>query len=317
VSGSRTERLLKMISLLSHRQGMTAEEIAQDFNVSVRTIYRDISSISDLVPIYYDDGYRLLSPPSFPTTTFTPRELMLIRLGVGISALNTSTPFYQDIESALEKIDITMPGFNLREDEIIGERITVKVDMYANYAGKTFTFSTLEKAVRKNLRVVIRYYSLSSGEERVRTIEPYALFFRRHAWYIIGFCNLRKEVRTFRVERIRSLKLTGETFVRPSDFSLEKHLQSAWEIHSGEETEWVKVLFGADLAPLFLEGRRHPTQRVEKYADGRLLFSVKVSGTEEIKRWIMGFGDRAEVLEPEKLRREIAEQAGKMMEMYA
>ncbi len=312
----RTERLLKMISILSQHQGMSAEDMATNFNVSIRTVYRDISSLSEMVPIYYDDGYRLLSPPSFATTTFTPRELMLIRLGVGITALNTSTPFYEDIASALDKIDMTMPGFDLKEDEIIGERISVKVDMYANYAGKTTTFSTLEKAVRKNLQVLVRYFSLSSGQVQSRAIDPYALLFRRHAWYLVGFCHLRGEVRTFRVERIRSLKLSGERFKRPTDFSLEGYLKNAWELHSGKEVVEVKLLFDSRLAPLFLEGKRHPSQKLEKHPDGRLMFSVKVAGTEEIKRWILGFGDQAEVLEPPELRREMAEVAGKLKERY-
>jgi predicted DNA-binding transcriptional regulator YafY len=312
----KAERLLKMISFLTQKQGLSAEQIAESFEVSVRTIYRDISSLSDIVPVYYDNGYRLLSAPTFPTTLFTPRELMLIKLGVGISALNTSTPFYRDIAKALDKIDQTMPIFKLREDEVLGEKIAVKVDMYANYAGKAASFNVLETAVRKRLRIRVRYFSLSGGKVETREIDPYSLLFRRHAWYLIGFCHLRGQLRTFRVERIRSLSLTGEHFIRPADFSLEEHLKNAWEIYTSGEVVEVKVLFDSRLAPLLLEGRRHPSQRIERLADGRVVFSAKVAGTEEIKHWVLRFGAQAEVLEPLSLRQEMAQEIERMGRSY-
>ena len=305
-----------MISFLTQRQGLSAEEIAESFDVSVRTIYRDISSLSDIVPVYYDNGYRLLSAPTFPTTLFTARELMLIKLGVGISALNSSTPFYRDIAKALDKIDQIMPIFKLREDEVLGEKIAVKVDMYANYAGKSATFNILETAVCKRLRIRVRYFSLSSGKVETREIDPYSLLFRRHAWYLIGFCHLRRELRTFRVERIRSLSLTGEHFTRPENYSLDEHLKNAWEVYTGGELVEVRVLFDSRLAPLLLEGKRHPSQRIERLTDGRVIFSAKVAGTEEIKRWVLGFGAQAEILEPISLRKEMAEEIEKLGRNY-
>jgi predicted DNA-binding transcriptional regulator YafY len=241
---------------------------------------------------------------------------MLIKLGVGISALNTSTPFYRDIAKALDKIDQTMPIFKLREDEVLGEKIAVKVDMYANYAGKSGTFNILETAVCKRLRIRVRYFSLSSGKVETREIDPYSLLFRRHAWYLIGFCHLRRELRTFRVERIRSLSQTGEHFTRPENYSLDEHLKNAWEVYTGGELVEVRVLFDSRLAPLLLEGKRHPSQRIERLTDGRVIFSAKVAGTEEIKRWVLGFGAQAEILEPISLRKEMAEEIEKLGRNY-
>jgi predicted DNA-binding transcriptional regulator YafY len=133
---------------------------------------------------------------------------------------------------------------------------------------------------------------------------------------VIGHCHLRKDIRTFVVDRMQKIKQTEDSFVMPPDFSLESYLRHSFGMFT-EELVRVKVRFHKSLTRYLLERRWHPSQKNKKLKDGSLELAFEVAGIKEIKTWIMGFGALAKVLEPASLVKEIKDDLGKSLKSYA
>ncbi|MGB9597999.1 MAG: helix-turn-helix transcriptional regulator, partial [Candidatus Poribacteria bacterium] len=139
--------------------------------------------------------------------------------------------------------------------------------------------------------------------------------FRRRAWYLIGYCHTKQKVLMFRTSRIKSMKWTGESFKPPQNFSVDSYLGKSWQVMTGEETK-VIVRFFPEIAPLIKEVEWHPTQQIIDLPDGSILFIATVAGTKEISFWILSYGDKAEVLFPDRLRKEMVNTIKKMYHRY-
>jgi predicted DNA-binding transcriptional regulator YafY len=141
-------------------------------------------------------------------------------------------------------------------------------------------------------------------EARVRPylIEPSA---DSHALYLIGFDETKGGLRTFKLERIRSLAISPVAFEPPPDGEIEAALDRAWGIVADQPVVEVVLRFAPSVASRVAETTWHPTQAVVRNADGSLTWRARVSGTLEIRPWILGWGADVEVLEPEALRAEI------------
>ncbi|MFH1113187.1 MAG: WYL domain-containing protein [Pseudomonadota bacterium] len=127
------------------------------------------------------------------------------------------------------------------------------------------------------------------------------------AFYLIGLCHLRDEIRTFAMDRITKLVVLDESFAMPQDFSPDEYLKSAFRVMTGEP-ETVRVWFRRSAAQVVKERIRHPTQEIRVQEDGSLVVTLEVTINYEIVSWILGFGSAAEVLSPESLKQRIAKE---------
>jgi predicted DNA-binding transcriptional regulator YafY len=160
----------------------------------------------------------------------------------------------------------------------------------------------------------MRYYSMSRDEENRRQVDPYHLTVYDGGYYLVGYCLWRKSERIFAVERIRELKLLSAHFdVRPG-FNAEEYLKHSWGIIKGELVP-VKVIFSHSVARFIRDRLWHPSQKFRESPDG-LEMNLRVADTLEVRRWILGYGNEAEVLEPaalrEALRRDAEVRAAKL-----
>lgn len=310
------ERIFRIIQLLSADTSLNAEELARECNVSVRTIYRDLSSISDFIPLIYEDGYKFLFPQSLPPINLTPEEIFALHLASTGPATGPKSPFHGAVRSALSKIsDFT--NMEIEDKEIAKVDYVMTIDKpITDYSLNPRKFGEIERSISERRILHIKYFSLRTGMETERNVDPYALVFRRHAWYLIGYCHLRENIRTFRVERIKDAYNIDEPFERPDDFDIATYLEDAWELYKGGETIDAKILFDKSIAPLLLEGRRHHNQKIEVKVDGSLIYTVRVRGVEEIGRWILSFGRKAEVLSPPALRSYVARELRSAVSKY-
>jgi predicted DNA-binding transcriptional regulator YafY len=123
--------------------------------------------------------------------------------------------------------------------------------------------------------------------------------------------------RIFRIDRIQELNLTAETYKLPDEFSLAEELDNAWGVEQGKEEMEVKVKFTGRAARFVPEYHWSDKQEIENISENEIIFKVKTSSREEIKKWILGYGAEAEVLQPEDLREEmqheIEKNAGKLL----
>jgi len=138
-----------------------------------------------------------------------------------------------------------------------------------------------------------------------REVDPYKLWYVNNGLYVVGHDHRENSLRTFAVERIQSAKLTNRRFEIPPDFNFDEYQKTAFNVIWGEPRE-VKIRFSPEQAPYIRERTWHPSQQIETETDGSMILTLHVADLDEVKRWLIGFGAEAKVLEPEVLKSEIA-----------
>ena len=313
---SKAERLFALVTALDSRRGRRPAELARDLGVHRSTIHRDLLSLQDLgIGIVSDPGgYRLLRGAYAPPVQFTVSEMVALRLAATAAPVNSDTPFAPALKRALVKIEsLGSEAAELASTRMDG-RMRVEVQSGASYGPIRKLFVALEKALLNQRAVSVKYQALSESSPQPRTLDPYALFFRRHAWYLAAFCHEADRVLTFKLVRFHSVELANDRFHYPEDFSLEDYLAPTWELMHGE-TARIRVRFAPRLAPIIREQQRHPTQQLEQQPDGSIVLTVEAN-PEELSWWVLGFGAEAEVLEPAELRQRMKEVAAQLLALY-
>ena len=152
-------------------------------------------------------------------------------------------------------------------------------------------------------------------EARVRPylIEPSST---THALYLIGHDEARNALRTFKIERIIDIALTGDRFERPERGAIEGQMALAWDIIADQEPTEVVLRFTSGVAARVAEARWHPSERREPQPDGSLLWQATLAGTIEVRLWILSWGAEVEVLEPASLRADVAATVGRAATLY-
>ena len=160
----------------------------------------------------------------------------------------------------------------------------------------------------------MRYDSIQGGIIE-RDVEPYFLIFIERAFYFVGYCRLRKALRTFRIDRIIDIKITDRKFIPRSGIDPAKYFENSWGVFSGEPIE-VEAIFSGKAARIISMSQHHPKETTTPLKDGRVKYQVTVSGTEEICRWLLGFGGDVIVVKPLQLSAEIQKRAGSILKNY-
>ena len=171
----------------------------------------------------------------------------------------------------------------------------------------------MKRGERKTLQLIYHPHDQAPTE---RKVNPYAVNLHNGTLYVIGYCHMRKDIRSFVVDRMQKMKLSDESFPAPLGFSLENYLRHSFGMFR-EELVRVKVRFHKSLTRYLLERRWHPSQKNKKLKDDSLELAFEVAGTKEIKTWILGFGSLAKVHEPASLIKEIKDDLGKAIKSYA
>ncbi|MEE9455524.1 MAG: YafY family protein [bacterium] len=316
MSVNRAARLFHLISILRTGRGYTGSELADVAGVSQRTIYRDVVDLSDLVPIYYDEGYRLLSESFLANLTFTREELLALKLGVQMQAVAQGSYLGAATNSALAKIEEQLIR-RCREPDANTDTITVHVKAHPLSDKNIKTLRVLENAIRARKTVRLNYYSLNRYKKTRRSIDPYGLTFRGHSWYLVGHCHLRRTIRVFRLDRILTVERSPSRFERPEDFSIEEFFADTWETFSAEHKAKVVLRFNQSAEPIakpMLAGRG----KFRKYRDPKIVvFEGEIPLSDEFCRWLLTLSGEVEVLEPLELREKVAEKHREAAALYA
>ena len=151
------------------------------------------------------------------------------------------------------------------------------------------------------------YQSLQATEPVTYTVWPYGLAYHRGSLYLVGRTRRHEDICHWKVDRIEAVEAEGPAISSgPRTFDLQKHLAKSFGVFHGDGEVCVKIRFLPAVARYVEESTWHPSQKLTQQRDGSVIAEFTVDGTEEIKRWIMSFGKHAQVLEPQKLRDEIA-----------
>ena len=297
----KENRYFQMIYLLLEKGSMTAPELADYFEVSVRTIYRDIDILSSAgIPVYATRGK-----------------------GGGIS-IQDNFVLKKSILSEQEQTQILMALQGIR---IVGDEYTrtllsklssvfqkqnvnwLEIDFSSwtkSGAGKD-NFQKLQSAIFKSKIVAFHYYS-GKGEVIKRVVEPLKLVFKSTDWYLYGYCSTRNDFRFFKLTRIRNLEITNDEYVRsiPEQIFVEEEKF---------EMETVKVTLLFDKSMSFRVYDKFDDEVTENQ-DGSLLVETVMPNNELLISHILSWGDKVEVISPQNIRNKVSERAKKIYENY-
>jgi predicted DNA-binding transcriptional regulator YafY len=301
--------------LFQSRGLLRAQDFAQEFEISERTVYRDIQALSEMgVPIAAmpGEGYRLMEGYYLPPITFSADEARALFLAISmLVGLTTAGPTQTAASSALEKIRAVLPHATLRQVEALQAIIR----FYAfprpqlNFDDKTFL--TLQEAIHHRRVVRLRYHALHSNEVTERDVEPLELAFLDKTWLLSAYCRLRQGVRAFRLERIDRLSVQDEHFI-PRNLGLDD---------SEFEAEPVTVLVRFDASIVrWVKERQHFTWVEEQptipgTGDGVMVYRPR--SFEQIEGWLLSWGDKMEVLEPASLRERLVDMAARIQARHS
>ncbi len=312
-----------LVLLEDRRQGVTMPELKRELCCSERTIYRDLAALES-------SGFPVCSEKSDGETRYsfvegyTPGaslelgsdELLALYFSRGLLKMMEGTVFQKSIERILEKVTSRIPEKNLEYFKKLAETIAVGKEAARDYGTKEEILSTIMQAVSDKEVISIRYFSANTGEEKDRKVDPYKLWYANDAFYLIGWCHVHDMVRTFLVDRIKEATPAGETFSALPGFDFSAYHDDAFRVMRDGRKQKVVVRFHPRVAHCFSEKKWHPTQETELQPDGAVLVSMEVEGIEELKSWILSWGDKAEVLGPKELRKQIMETTARLQDVY-
>jgi predicted DNA-binding transcriptional regulator YafY len=308
----RLARLARLVSLLqAHPDGMRTVDIAARVGMSVRTVYRDLIAIETelQVPVWAVDGtWGIDQEKAFlPPLKLTQSEAMAVVLSARLM-VRYADKYDPDLAAAFEKLEKVLPA-PLAEHV---ERTIDGLSMAPRDERFNANVRLLTKAWAERRVVAIDYEPArydAGSTPRQATVRPYLLepSLATHALYLIGFDEAREALRTFKIERIRAVSLTPRTFEPPDPATTTSALRAAWDIIADQEPIEVILRFAPDVAGRVLETTWHPTQVVATEPDGSLCWRATVSGTIEIRLWILSWGDSVEVVAPRALRDDVAD----------
>jgi predicted DNA-binding transcriptional regulator YafY len=300
---NRTDRLVAMVMHLQGRRLVRAEDMAAHFEVSVRTIYRDIAALGEAgVPIAGEArvGYSLVQGYHLPPVMLTGDEAAALFVGGELVRQFADASLGGPIDSALDKLRAVLPRDRqeqvarlTRQTVVVSRRGQAAVDP----AAQPWLLAVQRGvALRRVLRLA--YRAAGRTEETLREVEPLGIVFYGGAWYLVAWCRLRQDYRHFRTDRVRRLEMLPETLPARPEFSLAEHL--------AQKTECAETVS----ARVWLAARVQDRARAESYAtlveegrrDGGAEFSLHTFSLEWLARWLLTFGRDAEALAPAELR---------------
>ena len=314
MSMSKYDRMLYILNLLRSRKNLNAASLAKECGVTERSIYRDILSLSEAnVPIYYENGYKLATDNFLPPLNFTFEEYTALRLALESTPLNLTGNYGEILKNIRAKVESNLPDAVREQKKRAVKATSIAIDTSLQKQAEKY-FGLIEEAVQETACLEITYDSINSGVSS-RVVEPYFVVFRGRAFYVVAYCRLRKDFRTFRIDQIKSLVKLGESFQPRPGITAESYFDGSWQVYSGEPVE-VRVRFTGKSARIIASRTHHPDEIVEKLKNGDIDYRVTVRGIEEIQRWILGFGDEAQVLAPDEIRWNLRRIAGFLGKTY-
>ncbi len=307
---SQAARVQGILRTLWTRQGMTIGELAEEFGVTKRTLYRDLRALQD-------SGYPLLSEategltywslePSFkhvPAITFNLNELIALYSSRNLFKAQ-GFPLNFDLESAFKKITSALPAKNIAKLERMEEMFLPLTKGARRTSIDKDLFEAIQLALLHQNPLTLEYKPRRGKRSFQCEAHPYSLVHHRGDLYLLCHVPKWNGMRYLALEGIKRAERSKERFEIPEDFSASDFLKVPFGIFHGKPIK-VKILFDKELSDYIQRRTWHPTQKTSSSRDGKTLFSMTASGKEEIKAWILGFGPKAEVISPKTLRNEI------------
>ena len=300
------ERLLGIIYILMNKGTVTAAELAERFEVSVRTIYRDIESLSIAgIPVYSRKGK---NGGISLTEEFVLNKLLITK------------EEQQEILAALVSLQETELGSEKAVLQKLGEFFKtepvpwVEIDLSDWSGTRKQMYEDIKQAILKRRVISFDYYGQNRPMSR-RTVEPVQLLFKEYTWYLKAYCRERQDFRTFKIFHIQRLEVLEESFI-PKTPVAEETTQNKSQAGQVQEFPVTPLTVWIDKKEAYRIYDRFDETELEVLEDGNFLVHCAYPLDEWVYSLVLSFGASAKVLEPEHIRLEIQKRINKMMENY-
>ncbi|RLJ80466.1 helix-turn-helix transcriptional regulator [Pedobacter alluvionis] len=228
----RLSRLTAILIQLQTKRLLTASELANKFSVSVRTIYRDIKALQHAgVPVLTDEGkgYTLMEGYRIPPVMFTESEANALITAEQLILKNKDASFVKEYSEAINKIKSVLRNNTKDKVNWLSNRIVFRQNSGNNRTSDYL--SAIQLALTNFNLIKIRYHSYDNGQTTERNIEPFAVYSTQENWLLIGFCLLRQDFRSFRLDRIQDFTILNEKF-EPHQMTLQEYFEICKEKYS-------------------------------------------------------------------------------------
>jgi predicted DNA-binding transcriptional regulator YafY len=313
-----------LIRLLGNSgDGVTVNDLAEELQVSVKTIRRDLDvlQVAGFPIIDTDEEFGRkrwrLAHDQPAGWVFTYDEALALCLAQRFLDPLAGTFFWQAAQKAFRKLRTGFGPKVLRYLSKVDGALYQTSSGASDYQQQAEIIDELLIAIEERRAVFLTYQSQQATEPVTYDIYPYGLSYHRGSLYLVGYAPRHEELRHWKVDRIEEAEIAELQFPRPSNFDLRQHFSDSFGIYGGSHDEPIHIVvrFSRDVSRYVSESTWHASQRLTKQSDGSTLAEFDLSSTVEIKSWVMSFGRHAEVLEPEGLREEMLEEATALLAM--
>jgi len=300
---NRFDRITAILIQLQSKKVVKAQDLADRFAISLRTVYRDIRSLEEAgVPLYGEAGigYSLVDGYRLPPVMFTPEEAIAFITAEKLMEKFSDSALQNHFNSAMFKVKAVLRGSEKDLLENLDEQIMVSEKKGSTPLPQN-VLDTLLKSISEKKIVKLVYKAFGNNESSERLLEPIGIFHEYENWYTIGFCHLRNDYRQFRLDRVLDIQLTD----RPQQERAS--LKEFQELREQEKkgANLIKVVLSVDKSvSIYMEEHRHYHGYVSEKIIGdqiEMMFLTPLTDP-GMERWIMMFADKVEIIEPQELK---------------
>lgn len=314
---NKTDRLLAIVLELQRNEVLRAEDLAAIFETSVRTIYRDIQALSEAgvsVIGAPGQGYSLLEGYFLPPVSFTVDEAVTLLIGTDFIEQSFDAHYVSKSRNSRAKIEAILPEAIRKEASRIrkGFRLFSSPEDVSRIQAKAY-LEAIRGAMLEEKKIRFHYSKTTAeadgNRQSIRTVAPYGIVLHLGAWVLIAWCELREDIRHFRLSRMTDLRVLEAEFKLPADFDLNVYRPT------DDRNVCVRIHVQPDIADKVKESNNFYTETIEEHTDG-LLMTLRVRQPEELLHWVFSWGSGVEVLEPESFRHRVRNELENMLKRY-
>lgn len=307
----KIDRLISIIMVLLNQERISAGELAEKFEVSSRTIYRDIETLSQAgIPITaypgVNGGIGIMPEYKVDKRMFTAADISTLL--IGLNSLST-TISQKELLDTLEKVKGLIPKEQMKEIESRSNRIAIDLTTWVGSRDFQPDLLIIKTALQENKCLTFRYIN-NNGDKSSRVVEPYQLILKEGHWYLQGYCRNRNDFRVFKLSRISGLDLMDIAFL-PREYPTKPLAETDW-IKSRMVS--IKLLVDNSLMERITE--RFGPDCIKPYGEHRFLADFPFAEDDYGYSLLLSFGDKCECISPEHIRRELAVRIRRMADIY-
>jgi predicted DNA-binding transcriptional regulator YafY len=298
---NRIDRLAAILIQMQSRRLVRAQEIADKFSISLRTVYRDVKALEEAgVPVIGEagSGYKLMDGYKLPPVMFNQEEATALLTASKLVQSKTDAGMIKHYTAALDKIRAILRHAEKDHIEDIDDHIAVMNHPAIAYSPQSELYlQPILNAISSSDVIEINYTTLEKNETTKRQLEPVGIYYMGSHWYLIAWCRLRNDYRNFRTDKIGQLKTIGEKVSKTHP-----PLQSFIDKMS-DDRELTKVVIDVDASIVkFLGEQKYYNGYIKEEKTGDYVRMTFLSGSlMGFSRWFMLFGDHAKIVEPNSL----------------